>query len=190
MKIKFVLASVAMLAVATPAMAQDTTEGFKGGARIEARGALDHVRVSVDGDGEGKSGFGYGVEAGYDAALSSIVVGAYVGIEGSTTKECISDSFAEGCVKAGRNFTAGVRVGGTVGKGLLYAKGGYSNVDDFDEGRNLDGFHLGAGYEMDISANTYVKAEYVYTNYKLNRDLGVNVDLERHQGLVGVGFRF
>ncbi|MGY4397286.1 outer membrane immunogenic protein [Sphingomonas sp. UYAg733] len=190
MKIKFLLASVAMLAVATPAMAQDTVEEFKGGARIEARAVLDHVRLSVDNDSAGKTGFGYGVEAGYDGTFSGFVVGAYAGIEGSTTKAC--DDFD--CIKAGRNITVGVRAGSVVGKGLLYVKGGYSNgrleIEDTDFGANTDGFHLGAGYEVNVSANTYVKAEYVYTNYSVGDTLGSDFDLQRHQGLVGVGFRF
>ncbi|MGH6613797.1 MULTISPECIES: outer membrane beta-barrel protein [Sphingomonas] len=190
MKIKFLLASVAMLAVATPAMAQDATEEFKGGARVEARVGVDHVRLSFDGDSVGRTGFDYGVEAGYDAALSGFVVGAYAGIEGSTTKACELGT----CLKAGRNITAGVRVGGVVGKGLLYAKGGYSNgrlsIEDTDLAGNADGFHLGVGYEVNVSANTYVKAEYVYTNYSVGDIAGDDLDLQRHQGLIGVGFRF
>jgi outer membrane immunogenic protein len=190
MKIKFLLASVAMFAAATPAMAQEATEAFTGGARIEARAVLDHVKFSVDDDSVGRTGFGYGVEAGYDGTFSGVVVGAYAGIEGSTAKLCDSGD----CIKAGRNITVGVRAGGVVGKGLLYVKGGYTNgrltIEDTDLGANADGFHLGAGYEVNVSANTYVKAEYVYTNYSVGDTLGSNVDLQRHQGLVGVGFRF
>jgi outer membrane immunogenic protein len=191
MKIKFLLASVAMFAAATPAMAQEATEAFPGGARIEARAVLDHVKFSVDDLGSvSRTGFGYGVEAGYDGTFSGVVVGAYAGIEGSTTKLCDSGD----CVKSGRNITVGVRAGGVVGKGLLYVKGGYSNgrltVEDTDLGANADGFHLGAGYEVNVSANTYVKAEYVYTKYSVGDTLGSDVDLQRHQGVVGVGFRF
>ncbi|MES2055191.1 MAG: porin family protein [Pseudomonadota bacterium] len=190
MKIKFLLASVAMFAVATPALAQEATEEFKGGVRVEGRAVLDHAKASVNKDSIGKTGFGYGVEAGYDAALSGFVLGAYVGIEGATTKICELST----CIKSGRNLTAGVRAGAVVGNGLLYAKGGYTNgrlkVQDTDLSGTADGFHLGVGYEYNVSAKTYVKAEYVYTNYSVGDDLGTNVDLQRHQGVIGVGFRF
>jgi hypothetical protein len=35
-----------------------------------------------------------------------------------------------------------------------------------------------------------VKAEYVYTNYSVGDIAGDDLDLQRHQGLIGVGFRF
>ncbi len=105
----------------------------------------------------------------------------------------------EACLKAGRNITAGVRAGGVVRSGLLYVKGGYSNgratisyrdnvapVNNFNDSGNLDGWHVGAGYELPISANTYAKIEYVFTNYSTNdNDFGIDADLQRHQGLVG-----
>ncbi|MES2055192.1 MAG: porin family protein [Pseudomonadota bacterium] len=190
MKIKFLLASVAMLAVATPAMAQEATEEFKGGARIEVRAVLDHVKASVDDESGTKTGFGYGAEAGYDINFSGAVLGGYAGIEGATTKAC---GFGD-CVKSGRNITVGLRAGVALGKGLLYAKGGYSNgrltVENLGRSGNADGFHAGAGYEFGISANTYVKAEYVFTKYSVNDDSNFKLGLQRHQGVIGVGFRF
>lgn len=203
MKTKFVVASVAAMLAATPAFAQDDTN-FHGGARIEGRVGLDEAVVSVDGDSGSKAGVVYGAEAGYDVVMSGWVLGAYAGIEGATTKECDAVFGNDrACLKASRNITAGVRAGAIVGRGLLYAKGGYSNgrarltyedfstpANNFADGESLDGFHLGAGYEHNISRNTYAKLEYVFTKYSVRDDLGVDVGLQRHQAVAGFGFRF
>ena len=205
MKTKFLFASVAALVIATPAMAQDNSSSFKGGARIEARAGVDDVVLKDSGGSESKVGFVYGTELGYDyATKSGFVIGAYAGIEGATTKDCGALSATQSvCVKAGRNITVGARAGGVVAGGLLYAKGGYTNgrvtvsvidtavsANNVSASGNADGWHLGAGYEMTISAHTYAKIEYVYTHYSAENSLGTGVSLQRHQGLVGFGYRF
>jgi len=126
---KLLFASVAALVIATPAMAQDDSSGFKGGARIEARAGVDDVVLKDSGVSESKVGFVYGTELGYDyATKSGFVIGAYAGIEGATTKDCVALSGTQtACIKAGRNITVGARAGGVVAGGLLYAKGGYTN---------------------------------------------------------------
>jgi len=206
MNTKFLFASVAALVIATPAMAQDQGPEFKGGARVEARIGLDDVVVRVEDESGSKAGFSYGGEIGYDyVTTSGFVLGAYAGIDGSTTKEC-TEVFGkdEACLKAGRNITAGVRAGGVVRSGLLYLKGGYSNgratvayrdtvtpANNFKLSDNADGWHIGAGYELPISANTYAKIEYVFTKYSINDDdFNIDASLKRHQGLVGFGYRF
>lgn len=207
MNTKFLFASVAALVIATPAMAQDeAVPAFKGGARVEVRAGIDDVVVKVEDESGSKVGFSYGGEVGYDYVTNSgFVIGAYAGIDGSTTKEC-TEVFGndEACLKAGRNITAGVRAGGVVSSGLLYLKGGYSNgratvayrdnaapANNFSESGNVDGWHVGAGYELPISGNAYAKIEYVFTNYSINDDdFGVDGDLQRHQGLIGFGYRF
>ena len=114
----------------------------------------------------------------------------------------------EGCIKAGRNITVGVRGGLPVGaSALIYAKGGYSNgrvkvsyddfeniLEDFSVGENRGGLHIGAGGELAFGTNTYAKPEYVYTDYKSNDfddgDVAAGADVSRHQVLGGIGFRF
>ncbi|MEO6215288.1 MAG: outer membrane beta-barrel protein [Sphingomonas sp.] len=204
MNTKILFASVAALVIATPAMAQDDSSGFKGGARIEARAGVDDVVLKANGSSESKVGFVYGTELGYDyATKSGFVIGAYAGIEGATTKDCIASGTQTACIKAGRNITAGVRAGGIVAGGLLYAKGGYTNgrvtasftdtaapATNFSASDNADGYHLGAGYEFTVSEHAYAKIEYVYTHYSVDNTLGSTVGLQRHQGLVGFGYRF
>ena len=87
---------------------------------------------------------------------------------------------------------------------LIYAKGGYTNLaveakyegpDDSREfDNNADGFRLGAGVEHAFGPNAYGKVEYRYSNYNNIEhnavDLARSIDLDRHQVVAGVGFRF
>jgi outer membrane immunogenic protein len=198
--------------IASPAAATNFA-----GPRAELRGGWDNTSIKVSYDdavnafsGHGsKGGFNLGAEVGYDAAVSrTIVAGAYAGIEGATTKDCSpvlgNDN---GCVKLGRNFTLGARLGAAVsGNTLLYLKGGYSNgqiresynnaddpTQDFDDHANRGGFHFGAGAELAIGMG-YVRAEYVRTNYNGYDYSGSNVTATAHghrdQALLGFGVRF
>jgi len=206
MKNYLLAAAAATMLTAVPAVAQEEDAGsMVSGLRIEGRVGLDRVVVSALGESEGRSGVSYGAEVGYDYLVSSsFTLGAYAGIDGSSAKEC-AEIFGddEACLKAGRNFTVGGRLGAVTGPGVFYVKGGYSNgrgtveyedfIDpaySFSESANLDGFHLGAGFELSLSKNLYGKAEYVYTNYDTGEDYGLDLDLQRHQVLVGAGVRF
>lgn len=202
MNTKLLLASIVGVMAAAPAYAQETPS--VGGLRVEARIGIDRPVITIPGDSAGKTGLSYGAEIGYDANLNGFTIGAYAGIDGSTAKEC-TEVFGgdEACLKAGRNFTAGARLGHAMARGLVYVKGGYSNgratvayrdfvvpANDFSASEDLDGFHIGLGYEHNFSGKVYGKLEYVYTNYNTDNSVGLNVDLQRHQGLVGVGMRF
>ena len=76
---------------------------------------------------------------------------------------------------------------------------------NFDDSQQVDGYRLGAGVEQLIGgggsgdgSGAFVKLEYRYSNYSSlkyndtlfndNREIGV--DLDRHQVVAGVGFRF
>jgi outer membrane immunogenic protein len=89
---------------------------------------------------------------------------------------------------------------------MIYAKGGYTNAKFnaryadatgtvFTQGRTADGYRLGAGIEQKFNLfgpSGFIKAEYRYSNYK-NLDVGandVNIDVDRHQVVVGLGVRF
>jgi outer membrane immunogenic protein len=208
----FFLASVALVA-ATPAMAADFA-----GPRAEARLGWDRTTIDLsfdDGDtvidGKGHDdGFGLGAEVGYDVAVGGkAILGAYAGAEWATTKEC-SEVFGddEACLKLGRNFTLGARIGAALTpQALVYVKGGYSNgqikatYEDFEdpdfntsEKANRGGFHLGVGGEFNVSNSGYVKAEVVRTNYNdadsSDEFVEAKLDARRTQALVGFGLRF
>lgn len=190
-KLKYVVA-VAATVFAMPAFAQQ-------GPRIEARMSYDRpVVVTEYWDGTddiresaGVDGFTYGGEVGYDMVSGQAMFGVYAGIEGSTARECDELYGAdEVCIRTGRNITVGGRIGYVYARGsAIYAKGGYSNgrvratyedfedvLDSVNEGENLNGFHTGAGFETTVVVNSYLKLEYVYTNYA---GAGVVVDSDR-----------
>lgn len=217
MKTSALGAVVVVALVSTPALAQDIVPSFDG-PRIELRAGWDQpdVRVTLS-DGVNrisrsgsKSGATYGGEVGYDfSTTNKLIIGAYAGIEGSTTKSC-GELYGEDrlCIRAGRNITAGVRVGAVVTDSLMiYGKGGYSNgrasVDykDFelilaDENlhRNFDGFHIGGGIEASIQGGVYGRLEYVYTKYgrisAALEDANASLRPTRHQVVYAMGLRF
>lgn len=193
--------------VSVPAVAANFT-----GPRAEVRGGWDRTTIDLtvdDTSGSGhKDGFNLGAEVGYDAPLGArVVAGAYAGVEFATTKTC-SEVYGddEACLKLGRNFTLGARLGAKVSpQAMLYVKGGYSNgqlkatykdfIDptyDFSAHANRGGFHFGGGVEVAVGAHGYVRAEYVRTNYNdyNNSDFGVKIDAHRDQALLGFGLRF
>ena len=171
---------------------------------------FDNTDESID-------GFMYGVGVGYDFAIGGAVIGVEAELTDSTAKFEDSTDFG-GTLDygAGRDIYIGARAGVLVSpNALIYAKGGYTNAsydilasDDTTEleaDLDLDGFRIGAGAEYAMSENTFVKLEYRYSNYSEGEldfdgddifDGGdddsnrFDVDLDRHQVVLGFGFRF
>jgi outer membrane immunogenic protein len=93
---------------------------------------------------------------------------------------------------------------------LVYAKAGYTKarygflgtdgeVED-EQHIDTDGWRVGAGVEQKLGANAFAKIEYRYSNYS-NAEVdfepeGIpdtdpfDVELDRHQVVAGVGWRF
>ncbi|MBT0666831.1 porin family protein [Novosphingobium profundi] len=189
-KIALLAASAALFAVPAIANAQ---------AYVQVEGGLD---VAQQG-GDSEAGFDYGVSAGYDYQIPG---GMFVGIQGtygdSTARDCVHDVAEAGdrsCLEANRDLAAVVRVGTQMSeKTKLYVFGGYTNArvgssynspsldatgfSDATAHHDLDGFRLGAGYEVDVTSTLFVKAEYRYSNYES--------DFSRHQGVIAVGTKF
>lgn len=176
-----ILAAVAALTVATPALAQDRAPFT--GPRAEGVIGYDKVDINVDGVSN-PDGLMYGGAIGYDVQLGGLVVGA----EGEYTDSDANISAVGARVDAARDLYAGGRVGFATGPGLLYAKVGYTNARfkgtsaGISDSTNLDGVRVGGGMEFAIARNLYAKAEYRYSNY--------SDDVERHQVVGGVGIRF
>lgn len=173
----FAATALALMASATPALAQDAT--FQG-PRVEVVGGWDRVETK----GPDASGFVYGGAAGYDLQRGNIVFGVDGEITGTTAKKTIGTTQ----VKGGRDFYAGARVGYVVAPStLLYGKVGYDNsrvitrVGNAHNANDVDGIRLGAGVEHTIG-HYYGKVEYRYTNAAQG--------VERHQVLAGLGYRF
>jgi outer membrane immunogenic protein len=160
-----------------------------------------------------------GIEAGVDGKIGdSAVVGVYVGADTSNIEECRSRIFSptaaeSACSKLGTSYGAGLRAGLATGDGgLIYVKGGYTkgkvrtsfqnrpltgqtagNVV-FDVNESLDGYHVGAGFELNLGKAVYTKLEYVRTVYNRGYKNVIvqpnNVDVRRNQILFGLGIRF
>lgn len=157
---KMILASLAALCFATPAFSADFT-----GPRVGATVGF------ADDDFAGTEAFTYGINAGYDLSLGGVIAGATLEYQ---------DSSEDGI---GRDLSAVARLGTTVGKSaLLYGLAGYTNLGVEGTGVELDGVRVGAGVEVALSGNVYGNVEYRYSDYEF--------DIDTHQMLVGVGFRF
>ncbi len=190
-------------AAATPAFAQEVTgdEPFTG-PHVEALIGYDNV--------DGEDGVAYGIGAGFDFQAGGVIIGAEGEYMDATTRRRADSAFVAGDslrVGAGRDLYVGARIGFAASPTtLIYGKGGYTNARQrtrYDNGagtvtsggNNLDGYRLGAGVEQKFALfgpSGFVKAEYRYSNYKNINVGGANVDIDadRHQGVVGVGVRF
>lgn len=202
--------------VATPAYAQDIGTG----ARAEIRAGYDEINVGVEFDGgvmseqAAESNLAFGAEVGFDARVGEgLVAGIYGGVDFTRVDGCgelfgredeqFEDRF---CVQGGRNIYLGGRLGIPTGDGgLIYAKAGFSNADftaeysdfaasSFEATNNAGGWHVGAGFELPVVRNIYVKGEYVHTSYGelFGSEFGAenSIRANRHQIMGGVGMRF
>ena len=191
----FILAAIAATVPAV-ASAQDAAPAAPfTGVRAEALGGYDSLSEDVDGGV-------YGGAIGYDAAVGTLTLGVEGEITGTTAKVTERDAIVANDrlrLKGGRDLYVGGRVGFLLSPtALAYGKAGYTNArinvdysgnaNAFSQNLDSDGFRLGAGLELQVSPNVYVKGEYRYSNYKEIED--IEVDQDRHQIVGGVGFRF
>ena len=219
-KILFGLAAGAAM-TAVPAMAQTSDVPFSG-FRVGAEVGYDHLRSGstedVDESRDIKQsidGVAYGAVLGYDVpAGEKLRIGAEASVGDSTASRDFNNDqptvFNLGRVEAGREFYVGGRVGYVTSPNLmLYVKGGYTNqrfnlrgsdgTVDLRERLDTDGYRVGAGAEYALNSNTYIGAEYRYSNYSkgeldFNGDTPdgsrFNVDTDRHQVMATAGVRF
>ncbi|HEX8512838.1 MAG TPA: porin family protein [Allosphingosinicella sp.] len=192
--LKYCLAAVlTAAAVASPVLAEDTET-------VAAGKPADFTGFKVEGLAGYDEGFVYGIGAGYDRQLGRLILGVEGEISDSTDKECLTGAFAPAdrfCASSSRNLYVGGRIGYTIApRTLLYGKIGYTNqrlkadytagtpaaLDSFSISRKLDGIRLGAGIEQKLGGKAYLKGEYRYSDYEDGSF--------KHDGVVGIGFRF
>lgn len=197
----FTAALAASTALAAPAFAQEADQPFTG-PRAEAIVGWDRIDDSSTTGVDAEDGVVYGGAVGYDFQVGGAVLGFEGEATGSTTKQEAFGVLAPGDslrVKAGRDLYVGGRVGFLVGeRALIYAKGGYTNAQvdtryrtgttTVTDKETLDGWRLGAGAEVSLGGNLYVKGEYRYSNYTEANNTAI--DLDRHQVVGGIGIRF
>lgn len=198
--IVFTAAASLGLGLSAPALAQ--ADAPFTGPRVEALVGYDSVQDGSDGVRDGGDGVVFGGAVGYDFQAGGLVVGAEGEITGATADARSTGVFLPGdrfSVDVGRDLYVGGRVGiAAAPQVMAYLKGGYTNarvesrysfgtsatVDKAD----LDGLRVGAGLEYLVGPNIYAKGEYRYSNY--SEVDGFDIDVDRHQVLAGVGFRF
>jgi opacity protein-like surface antigen len=144
------------LAAAAALTATIAAPAFADETRVEARGGLFN--------GSGNTEATAGIAAGYDADMGPQ---AFIGGEVSADK----------LLAGGADIYVGLtgRGGFRLGEGKVFAAGGYT----FAQGPNA--WHLGAGYERQLSGNLYWKAEY--------RHFFADLD-DADQIVAGVGLKF
>lgn len=158
-KYLMILALAAGVAGATPAYANDFV-GFRVGVTA---GADDVTGVQDTTD------IVYGAEAGIDFPVGDTVT---IGVE----------AFSTNPFEGERTIGAAARIGYVVAdNALVFARAGYSNYKNVFN-QKLDGLTVGAGLEVAVSDNTYIKTEYRYSDFEQN--------VGNHSALIGVGLRF
>lgn len=171
-------ASVAALAVASPAFAQDTAvvaapvaaSAAPVGGRIEVLAGYDRLGAY----GSHKSGLAYGLGAGFDFAVGTT---ASLGIDAEIADSTAKIRGGGITVKASRDLYIGGRASFAVApQANLYVKAGYTNarisIPALDDGQNFDGWRVGVGGQYSLNGKMYVGGEYRYSNYehRLNRN--------------------
>lgn len=165
-----IFAAIAAASVSVPAFAQDAAP---------FTGPRAGITLGYD-KFQGEEGFSYGVNAGYDIAVTPrITVGPEVSFSDST-----ADAIG---VEASRDIAASLRAGYVVTPQVLaFGKVGYaSSRFDFTAGGhdNLEAVRYGGGLEYSVTPRAYISAEYQRTEYE--DGFG-----GRDAGVVGIGFRF
>lgn len=217
MKTIAAVTALACGAIATPAFAQE--EKNFDGPRAEILVGYDRFDAGLDDedfDGNSEDIF-YGAAVGYDFQSVGLVVGieGEIASSGNGAEETIVDGADEFTVSLedGVNLYAGARIGTVFGSGLLYAKAGFAHTNiDLDASATIDGvtesdsadisfsgLRFGGGYEYSFGG-AYGKIEYRYTNYSdgdveydgesVDPNAFGEIDLDRHQIVLGLGYRF
>ena len=218
--IALLLAAGSAVALAVPAHAQEDRSfsgpwvaGVAGYDKNQA-GSTSDDDANEDND-QSAEGLVWGGAAGYDMDLGTMVIGAEAELTESTadvrTLEGDAENFGLGRVEAGRDIYLGARAGfKATPNTLVYAKAGYTNarygflgtdgeVSD-EQHIDVDGWRVGAGVEHKLGSNAFARLEYRYSKYsEAEVDFepeGIpdtdpfDVDLDRHQLMAGVGWRF
>ena len=177
----------------------------------------DGVDTGEDEGDESIDGAGFGVGLGFDFDLGGLVAGVEGEFVESTGKQEVDETVdvpISARLETGRDLYVGGRLGFRAGPStLVYGKAGYTNLslegafagegERFEFDTNADGWRLGAGIEQLLGPNAFGKVEYRYSKYNnldfsddfdtddlAGEDFETDIDLDRHQVMVGLGFRF
>ena len=211
---KILLSSVALLGLATGAMAADlpsrrapapiiaavpvfTWTGFYVGVNAGygwndgGDGDLVFEDATIFGDSDNDGGFVGGAQVGYNYQIGSFVVGLegdiqYADFGGDDRFDFDRDGIADDDFNNSDWFgTVRARAGVAFDSALIYATGGFAFADD------ATGWTVGGGLEYAFTNNLSAKVEGLYVN--LDQDdnfLGIDSDAEFGVVRAGLNFRF
>lgn len=209
---RIALAFVAMLA-ASPAMAADVAEDLPAAPVVAQSAAYDwnggyigvqkgaswlnaDLRLSDASAHENFNGFTLGTFAGYNFMYENFVVG----VEGDLSYNWNENHYRAFGQKndVGTDWGASLRgrLGYSFDRTLVYATGGWASTRAFidspsgDGDRTYNGWTLGGGVDWAVLDDVFVRAEYRYVDYGNRNINGVKVDLDQHQALIGVAYKF
>ena len=205
--------AVALLggAMAVPALAQEgdaVPKTFRG-THVEALIGYDRVSSGIDGASGSIDGLSYGAGFGHDFQFDRMVIGFGSEYAGTTTDLRERSATRSTYLRPGGDFYIGGRFGYVAApRTMVYVKGGFTSTrlrfqsDDtlnptYEDRPKVSGYRIGLGVEQKLSRGAFVEAEYRYSNYDtvtVTDPAGVtfsrNIDLDRSQLTLGVGFRF
>ena len=164
---------------------------YKGGTWVNG-----HFRVPGDSAHEDFNGFTLGKFVGYNFMYDSILIG----VEGDITYSWNDNRYRA----LGEHYDVGTDWGGSLrarlgyafDHTLVYATGGWSATRATIDGpgdnsdRTFHGWNIGAGVDWAITNDWFVRAEYRYTDFGNNNINGLKIDLDQHQALIGVAYKF
>ena len=199
---KLVFSAALTLMVGVPAIAHADPFngpylGVQAGFNRDDIGTLD-TRIGSLAIGRSRDSFIGGAYGGYDYRIAPrVVIGAEAGIN-FTSSDTITRSGSGDLARINPSyaFDLSARAGYLVTDDtLLYVRGGYDNVRarvthevrgvtarDRD---NFDGWMVGGGVERAVTDSITLRAEYRYSDLS-----GGDGRFDRHQGLLGIAYRF
>ena len=206
---KILLSSVALLGLATGAMAADlpsrrapapviaavpvfTWTGFYVGVNAgygwNTNDSITIGGVRFDIDDEG--GFVGGAQAGYNYQIGSFVVGLEGDIQyadfGGDDDLILADGTVVGFDRSDWFGTVRARAGVAFDRALIYATGGFAFADD------ATGWTVGGGLEYAFTNNLSAKVEGLYVNLDQDDNSIFGIDSDAEFGVVraGLNYRF
>jgi opacity protein-like surface antigen len=148
--------------------------GFYGGAQ------LGYAGVESIGPGGDDDAFVGGLTGGYDHDFGQWVLGGALDIDWT-------DAEVSPATDIDNVFRAKLRGGYKIGKGLLYATGGYAKFELGGPGDD-DGYVVGGGYEYMVRDNLSVGGEVLY--HEVEDFNAANDDLEATTVQIRATYRF
>lgn len=164
--------------VVSPARYPDSSPDWTG---FYLGGQIGYVDGDADREGDDEDVIG-GVVGGYDYDFGQWVVGAGIDYDFSDL------SFGGSNATLDEIFRLKVRGGYKIGKGLLYATGGYAQADG-DSLDDDDGYFIGGGYEYRVSDSLSIGTEVLYHEFDDSVG-GTSADLEVTTVQLRATFRF